>query len=227
MGGVRAARQPVASGAWLAMWLLASVAAATCAPGDLAAQDRVAVPEKAAVPDKAAAADRAPRRKPDVGYYPTTQDVVEKMLELAKTQATDHVCDLGCGDGRFVITAAKRYGCRATGFEIDPKLVTQGQAAIRDARLEKKARIVEADIFTVDVSDVTVMMLFLLPDMNAKLVPQLQKMKAGSRILTHEFDIPGYVADRELVWVSGQDNSEHVIYIYTTPLQKAPAASGK
>ena len=171
---------------------------------------------------EAGAPTKGPRRKPDVGYYPTTQDVVEKMLELARTRAGDHVCDLGCGDGRFIITAAKRYGCQATGYELDPKLVAQGQAAIREARLEKLARIVEADIFTVDVSDVTVMMLFLLPDMNVKLVPQLQKMKPGSRILTHEFDIPGYVVERELVWVSGQDNSEHVIYIYKTPLQKVP-----
>jgi SAM-dependent methyltransferase len=167
-----------------------------------------------------------PRKKPDVGYYPTTQDVVEKMLELAKVTKQDHVCDLGCGDGRFIITAAKRYGCRATGYEIDPKLVAAGQARIRDEKLEAIAKIVDQDIFTVDVSDVTVMMLFLFPKMNERLIPQLEKMAAGSRIITHEFDIPGLQADQELTWVSKQDNSEHLLYLYTIPLKRAAAGGG-
>jgi SAM-dependent methyltransferase len=160
-----------------------------------------------------------PRRKPDVGFYPTTQDVVEKMLTLAKVTKRDHVCDLGCGDGRFLLTAAKQYGCRATGYDLDPKLVAQGQAQAREMKLDGLVRIEERDIFTVDVSTVTVMMLFLLPDMNAKLIPQLQKMAPGSRVLTHEFDIPGIQPDQELTWVSKQDNSEHLIYIYSIPLK--------
>jgi len=160
-----------------------------------------------------------PRRKPDVGYYPTTQDVVEKMLSLAKVTKRDHVCDLGCGDGRFLITAAKQYGCRATGYELDPKLVAKGRAQAREQKLDTLVRIEERDIFTVDVSEVTVMMLFLLPDMNAKLIPQLQKMAPGSRVLAHEFDIPGIQPDQELTWVSKQDNSEHLIYIYSIPLK--------
>jgi len=160
-----------------------------------------------------------PRRKPDVGFYPTTQDVVEKMLSLAKVTKRDHVCDLGCGDGRFLLTAAKQYGCRATGYDLDSKLVAKGQAQARELKLDALVRIEEQDIFTVDVSDVTVMMLFLLPDMNAKLIPQLQKMAPGSRVLTHEFDIPGIQPDQELTWVSKQDNSEHLIYIYSIPLK--------
>lgn len=160
-----------------------------------------------------------PRRKPDVGFYPTTQDVVEKMLTLAKVTKRDHVCDLGCGDGRFLLTAAQQYGCRATGYDLDPKLVAQGRMRARELKLDSLVRIEERDIFTVDVSDVTVMMLFLLPDMNAKLIPQLQKMAPGSRVITHEFDIPGIQPDKELTWVSKQDNSEHLIYIYSIPLK--------
>ncbi len=160
-----------------------------------------------------------PRRKPDVGFYPTTQDVVEKMLSLAKVTKRDHVCDLGCGDGRFLLTAAKQYGCRATGYELDPKLVAKGRAQAREMKLDSLVRIEERDIFTVDVSDVTVMMLFLLPDMNAKLIPQMQKMAPGSRVLAHEFDIPGIQPDQELTWVSKQDDSEHLIYVYSIPLK--------
>ncbi len=160
-----------------------------------------------------------PRRKPDVGFYPTTQDVVEKMLTLAKVTKRDHVCDLGCGDGRFLLTAAQQFGCRATGYDLDPKLVAQGRTRARELKLDSLVRIEERDIFTVDVSDVTVMMLFLLPDMNAKLIPQLQKMAPGSRVITHEFDIPGIQPDKELTWVSKQDNSEHLIYIYSIPLK--------
>jgi len=165
------------------------------------------------------------RKRPEVGYYPTTQDVVEKMLDLAKVTKKDHVCDLGCGDGRFIVTAARKYGCRATGYELDPKLVARGQAQIREAKLEKLARIIDQDIFTVDVSDITVMMLFLLPDMNKKLIPQLQKMAPGSRIITHEFDIPGIQPDQELTWISQGDNSEHLLFVYTLPLKPMKPAS--
>lgn len=165
-----------------------------------------------------------PRKKPDVGYYATTQDVVDKMLDLAKVTKKDHVCDLGCGDGRFVVTAAKKFGCRATGYEIDPKLVAKGQARVREAGLEKLARIEEQDIFTVDLAETSVVMLFLLPEMNAKLVPQLQKMAPGSRIVTHEFDIPGIQPDQELTWISKQDDSEHLLFVYTVPLKAKPGA---
>ena len=160
-----------------------------------------------------------PKRKPDVGFYPTTQDVVEKMLELAKVSKKDHVCDLGCGDGRFLITAAQKYGCRASGYDLDPKLVAKGRAQARELKVDSLVKIEEQDIFTVDVSDVSVMMLFLLPKMNAKLVPQLQKMKPGSRVITHEFEIPDIQPDEELTWVSKQDNSEHLIFIYSIPLK--------
>lgn len=164
-----------------------------------------------------------PKRRPDVGFYPTTQDVVEKMLALANVTKKDHVCDLGCGDGRFIVTASRKYGCRATGYDLDPKLVARGQAQIREQKLTELAKIVEQDIFTVDISDVSVLMLFLLPDMNAKLIPQIQKMAPGSRILTHEFDIPGIKPDRVLTWISKDDDSEHLIYFYSTPLKPEPA----
>lgn len=166
-----------------------------------------------------------PRRKPDVGYYPTTQDVVEKMLELVRVTKQDHVFDLGCGDGRFMVTASRKYGCRSTGYEINEELIAKGRAEIRKLKLESLAKIEDQDLFTVDMSPASVAVLFLLPEMNAKLVPQLQKMKPGSRIITHEFDIPGIKPDQELTWISKEDNSEHLLYVYKVPLQPVKKSS--
>jgi SAM-dependent methyltransferase len=164
----------------------------------------------------------APKKKPDVGYYPTTQDVVEEILRLAKVAKTDVVCDLGCGDGRFVITAARRHGCRGIGYEIDPKYVSLARESARRHGVEALVTIHEQDIFTVDLKAMTVVTLFLLPDLNDRLVPQLEKLPKGARIISHEFDIPSLVADKELTYISKQDDSEHLLYIYSTPLKKRP-----
>lgn len=159
-------------------------------------------------------------KQPDVGYYPTTQDVVDHVLKLARVTDKDLVCDLGCGDGRVVLSAARQYGCRAIGYEIDPKLVAEGRTKIRDAKLEKLAQIQAQDIFTVDLSQTNVVFLFLLPELNSRLIPQLQKLPPGSRIITHEFPIPGVKPDSELTWHSKQDDSEHLLFVYRTPLTR-------
>ncbi|MDZ4688026.1 MAG: methyltransferase domain-containing protein [Planctomycetaceae bacterium] len=162
----------------------------------------------------------APKKKPDVGFYATTQDVVEEILRLAKVGKDDVVCDLGCGDGRFVITAAKRHGCRGVGYEIDPKYVKIARESAKKQDVEALVTIHEQDIFTVDLKPMTVVTLFLLPELNDRLIPQLEKLPKGARIISHEFDVPGLVADKELTFVSKQDESEHLLYIYTTPLKK-------
>lgn len=161
-------------------------------------------------------------RQPEVGYYPTAHDVAEKMLRLARVTAEDVVCDLGCGDGRIVVVAAKKFGCRALGYEIDPKWVRQARANVRAAGVEEKAEIRDQTMFAADLRDVTIVTLFLLPDLNRRLVPQLQTMKPGSHVITHEFDIDGYIADKELTYLSQDDDSEHLLYVYTIPLRKAP-----
>jgi ribosomal protein L11 methylase PrmA len=164
-----------------------------------------------------------PKKSPDVGYYATTQDVVEEILRLAKVTKKDVVCDLGCGDGRFVITAAKQHGCRGVGYEIDPKYVQLARERAKQQRVESLVAIHEQDIFTADLQEMTVVTLFLLPELNARLIPQLEKLPPGARVVSHEFDVPGLVADRELTFVSKQDDSEHLLYVYTTPLKKQPA----
>ncbi len=160
-------------------------------------------------------------KKPDVGYYATTQDVVEEIFKQTKVGKTDVVCDLGCGDGRFPITAARIYGCRGVGYEIDPEWVQKARDRAKAEKVADRVEIRDQDIFTADLSQVTVVTLFLLPELNKKLIPQLDKLPKGARIVTHEFEIPGLVPDRQATYISKQDESEHLLFYYTTPLKRA------
>lgn len=125
-----------------------------------------------------------------VPFVPTPQDVVERMLELAQVKKGDVVYDLGSGDGRIVITAAKKYGVRAVGFEIDPDLVRQSREEIRKAGIGNLAEIRQQDIRTVDLSPATVVTMYLLPEVNLMLRPNVwRQLKAGSRVVSHDFDM--------------------------------------
>jgi SAM-dependent methyltransferase len=130
-------------------------------------------------------------RTPDVVYVPTPQAVVEKMLELAGVKAGDVVYDLGCGDGRIVVTAAKKYGVKAFGFDIDPQRVKEALENVKKNKVEKLVTIKQADVFTLDLTPASVVTLYLLPDLNVKLMPQLAKLKPGSRIVSHDFSMRG------------------------------------
>ena len=158
-------------------------------------------------------------RRPDVIFVPTPQEVVDRMLELAEVTKDDLVYDLGCGDGRIVATAAKRYGARAIGFDIDPERVKDSKATVAEMGVEDLVEIREADIFTLDLSDATVITLYLLPDLNVRLIPQLEKLKPGSRIVSHAFDMRGVKPDL-VETVEGELGSQHTVYLWTTPLQK-------
>src|SRR5215468_10921195 len=106
-----------------------------------------------------------------VPYVPTPQEVVERMLELAQVKKGDIVYDLGCGDGRIVVTAAKKYGVKAIGFEIDPERIKESHENIQKAGVEKLVEIRQQDILTVDLSGATVLTMYLLPDVNLRLRP--------------------------------------------------------
>jgi len=167
--------------------------------------------------------DAASDKEPDVIFVPTPQDVVDMMLHLARVKKEDLVYDLGCGDGRVVVTAAKRYGCKAVGYDIDPQRVKEARENVRSNRVEHLARIVRKDIFTLDLSKANVVFLYLLPDLNVKLIPQLEKLPPGSRIISHEFDMEGVHPDVVLKMDSPEDNDEHTVYLWTTPLKREPA----
>lgn len=161
-----------------------------------------------------------PTTKVEVGAVPTPQHIVEQMLTLANVKSTDVVYDLGCGDGRIVVTAAQKYGCRAVGFDIDPECV-------RDARLNAKAggvdslvEIKDQDIFELDLSQADVVTLYLLERLNARLLPQLEKMRPGSRIVSHDFAIPGVPADIEIQCYSRVHGMRDRIYMWTTPIKR-------
>jgi len=176
-----------------------------------------------------AAADRAaadrPKRMPDSVYVATPHDVVAKMLEVAGVTKDDVVYDPGCGDGRFAVTAAKKYGCRGVGIELNPELVRDARANAVRNNVKHLVKIVEEDIYLVDMSEATVVTLYLLPGMNVKLIPQLQKLKPGARIVAHDYRFRGRVEEpgKSLTITSKEDAVEHYIYLWTAPLKvKSP-----
>ena len=156
----------------------------------------------------------------DVIYVFTPHDIVDKMLRLAKVTKEDVVYDLGCGDGRIPVTAAKKYGCRAVGYDLDPARVKESIENAKKNKVEHLVTIEQKDIFTLDLSDASVITLYLLPDMNRKLIPQLEKLKPGSRIVAHNFSIPGIKPDKVAKFISSDDNLEHEVFLWTTPLKK-------
>lgn len=156
----------------------------------------------------------------DVLFIPTPQDVVDKMLELAEVKKGDLVYDLGCGDGRILITAAKKYGCRAVGYDLDPDRVKESIENVEKSEVGHLITIEQKDIFTLDLSEADVITLYLLPSLNVRLIPQLEKLKPGSRIVSHNFDMEGVKPDKVVKLTSSKDQAEHKIYLWTTPLKR-------
>jgi LEA14-like dessication related protein len=156
----------------------------------------------------------------DVPFVSTPQDVVDKMLKLAKVKKDDLVYDLGCGDGRIPVTAAKKYGCKAVGYDLNPERVKESLGNVKKNKVEHLVTIEQKDIFTLDLSEADVITLYLLPALNVKLIPQLAKLKPGSRVLSHNFDMKGVKPDKVVKFTSSFDNIEHKIYLWTMPLKK-------
>jgi predicted RNA methylase len=166
------------------------------------------------------AAQQTERRTPDVIFVPTPQEVVDVMLKIAKVTKDDVVYDLGSGDGRIPITAARVYGARAVGIDIDPDRIRDANenlktAAAADRTLLSRVRFLNQDLFTTDISEATVVTLYLLPSLNLKLIPKLNKeLKPGTRVVSHAFDMGSNIKpDMEPVNVNGR-----TVYYYTIPI---------
>jgi hypothetical protein len=170
-------------------------------------------------------------RKPDILYVPTPQEVVDKMLEMAEIKDGDVIYDLGCGDGRIVVTAAKRYGVKAVGFDINPRRVRESLENVRKNNVEHLVTIKHEDVFTLDLREANVVTLYLLPSLNVKLMPQLEKLRPGSRILSHDFDMRGAKPVEKYRMnssgdINGDDDGEyygeeqHTIYKWIVPWEK-------
>lgn len=138
-----------------------------------------------------ASAQQAPTklRDPDVIYVPTPQEVVDAMLALAHVTAQDVVYDLGSGDGRIPITAAQKYGARGVGIDINPERIREANENLAKAGVGDKVKFLNQDLFTTDIGEATVVTLYLLPSLNLKLMPTLKKLKPGTRIVSHSFDM--------------------------------------
>ena len=149
-------------------------------------------------------------RAPDVKYVPSPQSVVDAMLELAHVTAADIVYDLGSGDGRIPIRAAQRYGARAVGVELEPRLVAEASDNAKRAGVTGRVWFVNQDLFETDFSDATVVTLFLMPRLNQQLIPKLKALRPGARVVSHMWDMgPDWPPEQT------QDVSGLMIYLWT------------
>src|SRR5437868_7444351 len=154
---------------------------------------------------------------PDVIYVPTPQEVVDKMLELARVGKGDVLYDLGSGDGRIPVTAAKLFGIRAVGIDIDPQRILEANENASKNGVTQLVRFRQEDLFKTNFSEATVVTLYLLPDLNVKLRPRLfAELKPGTRVVSHQFDMGTWKPD-QTVELSGR-----TIYLWTIPERKSP-----
>lgn len=158
-------------------------------------------------------------RKPDVIYYPTPPETVNEMLRMAKIKQGDVLYDLGSGDGRIPIAAAEQYGIRAVGIEIDPKLVTEAEEKARQANVAGLVRFRNEDMFRVDVSEATIVTLYLSEKLNVLLRPKLlRELRPGSRILSHDFRMGDWKPEQTVRVPWGK--LYRTVYLWTVPTPK-------
>jgi uncharacterized protein (TIGR03000 family) len=162
--------------------------------------------------------NKKPVKAPELVFVPPPSEILEKMLETADIKKSDVVYNLGCGDGRIVLAAAKKYECKAYGFDNDEKNVRAAEKKVADQKLDKRVTIKKQDIFEVDLTPASVVLIYLSPEANSKLVPQLEKLKPGSRIVSYDFKIEDYKPDRDDKVIIG--DSTHHVYLWETPLKK-------
>jgi SAM-dependent methyltransferase len=160
--------------------------------------------------------------KPEVPYVPTTDPAVQAMLKLADVKKTDIVYDLGCGDGRIVIAAAKTYGAHGVGIDINPQRIQEAKENAKKAGVEDLVRFEENDLFKADIHEATVVTLFLLQTVNLRLRPKLLKeLKPGTRIVSNTFDMGDWKADKEET-LKGEDDDfggglSHKFFLWIVP----------
>ena len=153
-----------------------------------------------------------PTRGPDVIYLPTPQEVVEDMLRLANVRKGDVLYDLGSGDGRIAVTAARLYGIRAVGIDIDPERIREANENARQHGVEKLVSFRQQDLFTSDFREATVVTLYLLPDLNVKLRPLLMaQLKPGSRVVSHQFEMGSWKPVKKL------ESNGRTVYFWVIP----------
>jgi len=154
----------------------------------------------------------------DAPFLATPQNVVDEMLYLADPQPGEKLYDLGCGDGRIVVTAAEEFGIEGVGIDLDPLRVRQSRVNALDQRVAHLATFTQADLFEYDFSDASIVTLYLSPRLNAELAPKFMELKPGSRIISHYFNMPGYKPDKVVRVKSLDSDRYHAVYLWTVPL---------
>jgi tRNA G37 N-methylase Trm5 len=149
-------------------------------------------------------------RDPDVIYVPTPQEVVDAMLQMAGVTGKDVVYDLGSGDGRIPITAAQKYGATGVGIDINPQRIKEASENLAKSGVGAKVKFLNQDLFETDLSPATVITLYLLPSLNVKLMPTLKKLKPGTRIVSHSFDMGSEWPPEKT-----QDVNGRMVYMWT------------
>lgn len=183
-------------------------------------------------------ADATPRSIPadefriglNAPFITTADAIVDKMVEQAELSKDDVVFDLGCGDGRLVITAALKHGCRGVGIDIDPERVAEAKANAKLHGVDHLVEIREQDVFQVDLSEADAILMYLLPWMTKRLVPQFQKMKPGSRIVSHDFGIGDikYIESESTIKVPVDDEAGfHLVHRWYVPLDVPPPSEAQ
>ncbi|MDZ7660576.1 class I SAM-dependent methyltransferase [Fodinibius sp.] len=153
----------------------------------------------------------------DVPYVPTPDNVVERMLDITDVESSDYVIDLGSGDGRIVIAAAKR-GASGHGIDLDPKRIAEARENARNEGVDDQIMFMKGDIFDTDFSEASVITMYLLPSVNKKLRPELiEKLQPGTRVVSHSFDMGSWKADKKVVVIN--DGRSHDIYYWVIPAQ--------
>jgi tRNA G37 N-methylase Trm5 len=164
----------------------------------------------------AGAQSTGPARTPDVPYVPTPPEVVDQMLKMANVGKNDVLYDLGSGDGRIPITAAKRWGTRGVGIDIDPERIKEANENAAKAGVTDKVRFVQGDLFEAKISDATVITLYLLPDINLKLRPKLLRdLKPGTRIVSHNYDMGDWKPEQRVE--VNLSSGSHTVYYWVVP----------
>ena len=160
-----------------------------------------------------------------VPYVPTPQNVVDRMLEIAKVGPQDYLIDLGSGDGRIVVTAASKYGARGFGVDLNPTRIAEANANARQAKVTDKVQFFQSDLFETDLTAASVITMYLLPRVNLELRPKLLELKAGTRIVSHDFDMgdwkPEHHEELDAKDKYGGSGGRSDIYLWIIPAKVA------
>lgn len=157
----------------------------------------------------------------DVPYVPTPDIVVDEMLQLAEVSGEDILYDLGSGDGRIPIAAAQRFGTRGVGIDLNPERVREAKENAHQAQVTHKVEFIEADLFDIDFSEATVLCLYLFPEVNMKLRPQILEMEPGTRVISHNYDMGDWKPERTKK-LKGPNGKEHTLYLWRVPPNGSP-----